>query len=171
MSPRIRVMLADDHEAVRQGLRALFAAVPEVEIVKEVGDVEAAGKVLEDVRKEVGERRGVLVGLIRMCEGDHAGAAQGLESGGAERGARNNLAVTHFYEGNIERCLQLLHQAIGEGDVPEGVVFNLATCYELLTERNVKQRKEELLVSVRGQADEGGSTLGPSDFKHGFMDR
>jgi DNA-binding NarL/FixJ family response regulator len=42
MTPRIRVMLADDHEAVRQGLRALFAAVPEVEVVKDVGDVDAA---------------------------------------------------------------------------------------------------------------------------------
>lgn len=35
-------MLADDHEAVRQGLRALFAAVPEVEVVKDVGDVDSA---------------------------------------------------------------------------------------------------------------------------------
>jgi DNA-binding NarL/FixJ family response regulator len=33
-------MLADDHETVRQGLRALFASVPDIDIVEEVGDAE-----------------------------------------------------------------------------------------------------------------------------------
>ncbi len=42
MPQRIRVMLADDHEAIRHGLRALFATLPDVEIVAEVGDVESA---------------------------------------------------------------------------------------------------------------------------------
>lgn len=36
------MMLADDHEALRQGLRALFATEPDVEIVDDVGDVESA---------------------------------------------------------------------------------------------------------------------------------
>jgi DNA-binding NarL/FixJ family response regulator len=35
-------MLADDHEAVREGLRALFATVPDVDVVADVGDVETA---------------------------------------------------------------------------------------------------------------------------------
>src|SRR5262249_37664882 len=39
---RIRVVLADDHETGRQGLRALFATVPEIDVVDEVGDAEAA---------------------------------------------------------------------------------------------------------------------------------
>lgn len=39
---RIRVMLADDHEIVRQGLRTLIATVPDVDIVDEVGDAETA---------------------------------------------------------------------------------------------------------------------------------
>jgi DNA-binding NarL/FixJ family response regulator len=34
-------MLVDDHEAVRQGLRALFGTVPEIDVVYDVGDVEA----------------------------------------------------------------------------------------------------------------------------------
>ena len=42
MTQRIRVMLVDDHEAVRQGLRALFETVPEVEVVEDVGDADAA---------------------------------------------------------------------------------------------------------------------------------
>lgn len=41
MSP-LRIMLADDHETVRQGLRALFKSVPDVEVVHDVADGDAA---------------------------------------------------------------------------------------------------------------------------------
>ena len=37
-----RVMLVDDHQTVRQGLRALFQSVPEIEIVHEAADGPAA---------------------------------------------------------------------------------------------------------------------------------
>lgn len=40
-------MLADDHEALRQGLRALFATESEIEVVEDVGNVEEA---IESVR-------------------------------------------------------------------------------------------------------------------------
>lgn len=39
---RLRIMLADDHETVRQGLRALFRSVPEVEVVHDVADGDSA---------------------------------------------------------------------------------------------------------------------------------
>lgn len=42
MSGSLRVMLADDHETVRQGLRALFQTVPNVEVVHDVADGDAA---------------------------------------------------------------------------------------------------------------------------------
>lgn len=45
---RLKIMLADDHETVRQGLRALFQAVPEVEVIHDVADGEAA---IEAVRR------------------------------------------------------------------------------------------------------------------------
>jgi DNA-binding NarL/FixJ family response regulator len=38
MSPRIRVLLVDDHGAVREGLRLLLEGVPEVEVVGDVAD-------------------------------------------------------------------------------------------------------------------------------------
>src|SRR5688572_12125609 len=37
-SPRIRVLIADDHSVVRQGLRALMAAAGDLEIVAEAGN-------------------------------------------------------------------------------------------------------------------------------------
>lgn len=38
----VRLMIADDHETIREGFRALFASAPEVDIVEEVGDTDAA---------------------------------------------------------------------------------------------------------------------------------
>ena len=51
--PRIRVLIADDHEAVREGLRALFATVPEVDVVRDVGDVESALNGVREVAPDV----------------------------------------------------------------------------------------------------------------------
>lgn len=42
MTPQTRVLLADDHETVREGLRALFDAVPGVTVVGDVADGHAA---------------------------------------------------------------------------------------------------------------------------------
>ena len=41
MTNRVRLLLAEDHETVREGLRALFATMPEIDIVEEVGDTDA----------------------------------------------------------------------------------------------------------------------------------
>lgn len=53
MTTPTRVLLADDHETVREGLRALFDAVPGVEVVGDVPDgaaaVEAVGALLPDL--------------------------------------------------------------------------------------------------------------------------
>ena len=37
-----RIVLADDHETVRQGLRALLASAEDLDVVDEVGDTESA---------------------------------------------------------------------------------------------------------------------------------
>jgi DNA-binding NarL/FixJ family response regulator len=42
MTRPIRIVLADDHETVRQGLRALLASVDGFEVVDEVGDTDGA---------------------------------------------------------------------------------------------------------------------------------
>ena len=53
MTPRLRVMLADDHETVRQGLRALFASVPEVDVVHDVADGDAAIEAIRTVAPDL----------------------------------------------------------------------------------------------------------------------
>lgn len=42
MKHPLRVLLADDHESIRQGLRALFTNTPGYDVVDDVGDVETA---------------------------------------------------------------------------------------------------------------------------------
>ncbi len=49
----IRVLLADDHQIVRQGLRALLAAQPDVQVVAEAGDGREAVQLAEEHRPDV----------------------------------------------------------------------------------------------------------------------
>src|SRR4051812_16459975 len=42
MTQPLRIILADDHEAIRQGIRALFATSSDVVVIDDVGDVERA---------------------------------------------------------------------------------------------------------------------------------
>ena len=42
MEKTLRVLLADDHESVREGLRALFTGIPGIEVVGEAGDAQGA---------------------------------------------------------------------------------------------------------------------------------
>ena len=51
--PKIRVLLADDHTVVRQGLRRILETDAEVEIVGEVGDGRAALNAVRDLKPNV----------------------------------------------------------------------------------------------------------------------
>jgi DNA-binding NarL/FixJ family response regulator len=49
----IRVLLADDHETVRQGLRLLIDGQPDMQVVGEAGDGETAVAQIPDLRPDV----------------------------------------------------------------------------------------------------------------------
>jgi len=49
----IRVLLADDHIVVRQGLRALLAAEPDMEVVAEAGDGMTATRLAQELAPDV----------------------------------------------------------------------------------------------------------------------
>jgi two-component system, NarL family, response regulator NreC len=53
MSQKIRLLLVDDHEIVRAGLRMLFQAEPDMEIVGEVGSGEEALRALRNLKPDV----------------------------------------------------------------------------------------------------------------------
>ena len=50
---KIRLLLVDDHEIVRAGLRMLFSAEPTVEIIGEAASGEAAVAAVEDLEPDV----------------------------------------------------------------------------------------------------------------------
>jgi len=60
---RLRIMLVDDHELVRKGLRAVLSAVPEFEVVAEADDERSA------IREAERSRPDVVVMDVRLGEG------------------------------------------------------------------------------------------------------
>jgi two-component system, NarL family, response regulator NreC len=99
---RIRVLLADDHHVVRQGLRALLSTVPDFEIVGEAGDGQEALSLVDRLKPDV-----LLLDL--MLPGLH-----GFEV--TRRVARRTstrvvILSMHDNEGYVIRALQ--HGALG----------------------------------------------------------
>jgi len=89
MGDRIRVVIVDDHQVVRQGLRAFLDAQPDIEVVGEASDGAECVTVAGAVRPDV-----VLLDL-RMPGADGVAALRGLrESGNPAR----VLVVTSFTE-------------------------------------------------------------------------
>jgi len=53
MTQPVRIIVADDHEAIRQGIRALFATTSDVVVVDDVGDVDTAIARVRDLGPDV----------------------------------------------------------------------------------------------------------------------
>ena len=53
MAKKIRVLLADDHPAFRDGLRAAITAAADLQLVGEVSDGDAARRLIEELRPDV----------------------------------------------------------------------------------------------------------------------
>ena len=85
-APRIRILLADDHAAVRAGLRLMVEQADDIEVVGEAGDGESAVRMTRAARPQV-----VLMD-VRMPGGD------GIEATGAivREGLADVLVLTTF---------------------------------------------------------------------------
>ena len=95
--------------------------------------------------------------LIHTASGDYSAAAA------AYRGlpppmddiSTQNLAVCLFYNGEIEEAMILLDGLVGKGRCFHALTFNLATMYELCSEKG-RERKGELVGRVEKNVREGG---------------
>jgi DNA-binding NarL/FixJ family response regulator len=87
MADRIRVLIVDDHQMVRQGLRTFFDVQDDIEVVGEAADGEAGVRVAGEVAPDV-----VLLDL-RMPDSDGVAALNRLREDGS---AARVLVVTSF---------------------------------------------------------------------------
>jgi DNA-binding NarL/FixJ family response regulator len=111
----VRVVVADDHTLFREGLRALFASVGDIELVGLAGDGDEA------VRTALAERPDVLLMDIRMP------GTNGVEAAAALRKAAPDVAVVML---TMVDERESLAEAVREGAV--GYVLKGADEEELL---------------------------------------
>ena len=128
------------------------------------GDVGAAERIVESMQDKGGRKR-LCEALVKICAGDYTGAGEILRGIDKEVGAKNNLAVMKLYTGAVGHCVKLLDEMVAGGDASKETVFNLATCFELLAERGVKQKKDGLVAKVKDDLEGKEGILGPVDFK------
>lgn len=84
-----------------------------------------------------------------------APAPPSSESGAEENDIlTHNTALANLYKGNISLALETLESLVGKGGRWPGLVMNLATVYELCSER-AREKKESLLGKVAGMAPPG----------------
>ena len=101
--------------------------------------------------------------LLSMADGRYANAAE--EWTPSSDLATQNLAVCLVYTGKVDMSLELLDKLVGKGRSFHALTFNLATLYELCSEKG-SQRKEDLLERVSKSTEErGGGERSVVDFK------
>ncbi|OJD19447.1 hypothetical protein AJ78_00621 [Emergomyces pasteurianus Ep9510] len=137
-----------DLDAARRSLANLktppkeqtLATIRMVLLHLKVGDVEAARKLLDDTSIEAD---GILHCLLDMAEGRYADAVFGWEALRAshighedEALITQNLAVCLLYAGKLNESRDLLESLVNNNHSFQSLTFNLATIYELCSERS-----------------------------------
>ena len=175
----------------KQRLKALALSVASALV--EMGDAEAAVRHLESLRPRNGKDE-VLEGrlallyinlgnvdaarqclsntsasnlrpLLSMADGRYADAVEQWKTLPSSDIATQNLAVCLFYTAKVDETMELLTQMVENGRSFHALTFNLATVYELCSER-ASQRKENLVTGIsKGIERKGGGERGVIDFK------
>lgn len=98
MSEIIRILIVDDHPAIRVGLAAILSAQPDLDVVAEVGDVPEALALCERERPDL-----VLMDL-RLPGGGGANATLTIRARWPE--TRVLIVTTYNHDADIQRALQ-----------------------------------------------------------------
>jgi DNA-binding NarL/FixJ family response regulator len=97
-SPVIRVLLADDHPVVREGLRGILAAEPDIGVVGEAGSGDEAVSMARALRPDV-----ILMDL-RMPNGDGVGAIARIRE--QQPATRVMVLTTYDTDADILRAVE-----------------------------------------------------------------
>ncbi|KAL8949900.1 MAG: hypothetical protein Q9183_007563 [Haloplaca sp. 2 TL-2023] len=123
-----------------------------------MGDLDNARKYIDDKDTDGDSSEDgnapILRALLSMAEGNYSDAAaewQSLLSNPSQPQhalvAKQNLAVCLLYTGNMNETRSQLEALVEEGHTFRALTFNLATVYELSTERS-REKKVELARKV-----------------------
>ena len=124
-----------------------------------IGNVDAARKCLSETSASD------LKPLLSLANGRYADAAEQWKALPSSDLATQNLAICLFYNGKMNEALKLLNELAQKGRSLHALTFNLATVYELCSEKG-SQRKEDLARRVSKAIEEkGGGERGVADFK------
>jgi DNA-binding NarL/FixJ family response regulator len=96
----IRVALADDHQLVRAGFRALLDAEPDIEVVAEASGGEELLRALHETQVDV-----ALVD-IRMPDGDGLWATEQIAADAALQGVRVVIVTTFELDEYVARAIR-----------------------------------------------------------------
>ncbi|KAF8243053.1 hypothetical protein K440DRAFT_88991 [Wilcoxina mikolae CBS 423.85] len=104
---------------------------------------------IDAARECAGPDDNTVRGLLLMADGNWKDAAQVWREMESEM-AINNLAVCELYLGRLNEARQTLERLVEKGVVFEGMIFNLATVYELCgeTSRALKLQLAEKVAGV-----------------------
>lgn len=129
-----------------------------------LGDVDAARRCLGIEGPET-SHNAELRPLVSMAEGRYADAVDEWKGLPQSDMATQNLAVCLFYTGKVDETLELLDGLVERGRSFHALTFNLATVYELCSEKG-KEKKAQLVERVAKAIEEkGGGERGVVDFK------
>lgn len=124
-----------------------------------LGGIDAARRTLGD------EDNPAMRALFSMASGDYDLAVSELRALPSSDLVSQNLAVCLFYTGKVDETIELLEGLVDKGRSFHTLTFNLATCYELTSERG-QMRKAQLVEKVADNVREtGGGERQAGDFK------
>ncbi|KAI5815776.1 hypothetical protein BZA77DRAFT_315082 [Pyronema omphalodes] len=137
-----------DLAAAARHLKGLKA----VEATTEVGLVYLRAGMVKEAAECLGGDDERMKGLVAMADGRWKEA---VDIWGAlnDEVSRNNAAVCWLYLGKLEEARKILEGLVEEGKVSEGLIFNLATVYELCGETS-KTLKLQLAEKVAAHGRE-----------------
>lgn len=129
-----------------------------------LGDVDAARRCLGTNMSEESPNA-TLKPLLSMAEGRYADAVDEWRALPGSDMVNQNLAVCLFYTGKVDETLELLDDLVSKGRAFHALTFNLATVYELCSEKG-REKKSDLVTRVARSIEEnGGGERGVVDFK------
>ncbi|KAF7510170.1 hypothetical protein GJ744_007069 [Endocarpon pusillum] len=118
-----------------------------------VGDLPAAKELLDDSSETVA----MLKPLLATAEGQFEGAVQGWDDLLTQTQemhlvsiVRQNLAVNYLYAGRLNAARHMMESAVDQGEGHRSLTFNLATIYELSSEKS-QELKKDLANKVASQ--------------------